>query len=129
MNNVAGSFSAVSVFLFFLGIAFEYFRAKYDKVINELPILEKPALAEEYRKRKRVVIALGSVICTVVFCFFWILLPTAVQIFRASRLELWNFDLLRTLFVFVTFLVLILFLVTAILTLNVAKKLLNYPKS
>jgi hypothetical protein len=53
---------------------------------------------------------------------FYVNLPAAVRIFRSSRLELWDFDVDRTLYVMVVTALLAFALINAGLTLKLLKK-------
>ncbi|MFJ2541011.1 hypothetical protein [Pseudomonas sp. NPDC087614] len=53
---------------------------------------------------------------------FYVNLPAAVQIIRSSRLDFWDFDVDRTLYVMVVTAVLVFALFNAGLTLNLLKK-------
>lgn len=118
MDEISGSFNAVSVLLFLLGIGFDFFIGKFTAFSKDIPEKEKPGLNIEYLKRRREVQVIGLGLSLVTGIFTYLLLPTTFRIIQVSKgIELWRFNLMWTLFVFITLLSLVFFLSVVILTL------------
>lgn len=100
---MADLLSAISVFLVFLTFLFN----SIEKEINETLATRKPEIEQkenmkQFKKYIRRVTLLKTLPITLIYLVsFYTLLPSTIDILRTSKLNLWHFDELKTLFVFI----------------------------
>lgn len=111
--NFADVFQAVSVLLFFLGLLFDNFWNSYKKFILIEPRLFEPQSKKEYILEFKTVLIKGVLTTILSLLLFYILFPTSIKIIMSSDLSLWDFDINKTLYVFLSALLLV-FVITSI---------------
>jgi hypothetical protein len=95
--------SAISVFLIFLTFLFN----SIGKEVVDTLATRKPEDAQAdklncYKKDLKRLLFLKSLPITLIFVIsFYVLLPKTLTIIKTSKIDFWNFDELKTLFVFI----------------------------
>lgn len=120
MNEINQSFSAVSVLLFFIGLAFDYFRKKYIALFITVPIKEHNSPNKMYLKARNELIAFGVTFSLVAFILSWLLFFTSVKLFKQyPKINLIDFNLVSTLFILITIASIIILLLSVVMTFKV----------
>lgn len=101
MDDIANVFSAVSVILFFMGMLFNNFRIKQREIMDIRPEKDKVIAQKNYLKKRKECIWFGILLTSFTLGFFYMLLPTAIEVISNSKFSLWNFGLLNTLYLFI----------------------------
>jgi|GEM_PF-1570578 hypothetical protein len=95
--------SAISVFLIFLTFLFN----SIEKEVLDTLAIRKPEYAQadklnRYKTDLKRLLFLKSLPITLIFLIsFYVLLPKTITIIKTSKIDFWNFDELKTLFVFI----------------------------
>lgn len=100
---MADLLSAISVFLVFL----TFLLNSIEKEVSDILSTRKPEAAQadrlkRYKADLRRIFFLKTLPISIIYLItFYILLPDAIYIISSSTLNLWDFDELKTLFVFI----------------------------
>ncbi|SRR5216684_1829019 len=102
MDDLGSLTSAISIVMgiltYFLALVLERCRAL---LAEDLPAVEQEIARQQFRGRLLRLLMSGAGPMLIAFgVLFYLCLPTTTIIIRSSKFELWHFDLLRTLFVF-----------------------------
>ncbi len=103
-----------------VGILLAIITLFYDKAFNTIkPYMEKSIPPKEQEAElKKVKTEIEKSIRTAIlfnliyFVFLWLLLPTSIDIIVNSTFNLWNFDIVNTIFIIVNCTVLVFFLIS-----------------
>ena len=97
---ISDIFSSISVLLFFLGVVLDLYQRDSVK-FSEITPPDKAKFTEvkKFRRKYRIVLFEGILVLILCLSFTYILFPTVIVIFKSSILSLWNFEIIRTLFV------------------------------
>jgi hypothetical protein len=95
--------SSISVLLVFLTILVTYLSTELNAILEEAkPVKERKTEREKFFKRLRFILIIKSLPITLIFLLVtYTLLPTTIEILQTSKLSLWDFDSLKTIFVIV----------------------------
>mgnify|MGYP000892660137 CR=1 FL=1 len=101
--------SSISVVFVFLGYLFTENISEIKRVINEkYPDKDKKTECDKLKKRLNTTTIKAMFFAIGYFVLFYLLLPTSVNILLISQIDLWNFDLLPTLFIVIEILTIII---------------------
>lgn len=97
---ISDIFSSISVLLFFLGVVLDLYQRDSVK-FSEITPPDKAKISEVkiFKRKYRVVLFEGILVLILCLSFTYILFPTAIMIFKNSIVSLWNFEIIRTLFI------------------------------
>jgi hypothetical protein len=100
MNDVL---SAIGVILVFLTFLLGSIQTEISKILEEKrPEVSQSAQVEIYKSKIRNTLYLKSLPISIVFAIIsYLLIPSCVKIFKESCFDIWNFDVLNTIFIFV----------------------------
>ena len=122
-SNLSNILSAISVILVFLTIIFDILSKEVDVLVGKKKPLEKEG---EYRKELQTAFrrsASNTVLHSIAFLMLtFLLFPTVFTILKNSSLNLWNFDVLNTLFVFIYIFVIIFSILSIRMTYKILKR-------
>ncbi len=124
---MADILSAVSVLLIFLTFLLNVLEKQISEKIQSKP--PEKAQIQKYKSYKEDIVKLlllKSFPLTLIFiCTFYSLLPLSVQIISISSLNLWNFDELNTIFIFVEVGLFALMVISILKLFDLIKKISN----
>jgi len=97
-------FSAISIILVFVTVIFDVFaKESNDFLANENRDKDKPTALTNFKEKRWKLILKLSVVLFFYVLFFWLLLPGSIEIIKFSKINLWNFDLIKTFYVLINF--------------------------
>jgi len=122
-NNISDIYSAISIILVFIMVIYDIEIKKMNEIMDERkpPEEQKEKLKNFKRKVKKCEFRLLFVGITL-FLLFWILFPKAVEIISTSHINLINFDIANTLYVFIEIAVFFMFITIIINFIKISKK-------
>lgn len=103
MNSYSDLLSSISVLLVFLTILIAFISTELNAVLDTIkPEKTRPKERNKFIKHLRQVLLLKSLPVTLIFLIVsYTLLPKTIEIFKTSEFAFWDFDSLRTIFLFI----------------------------
>jgi len=110
-QNIKDSFDAIEIILVFIFVLFDIRYPKIVKDINaDIPIAERIIARKQHHEKLIHSFLINSLPLIFINGFIlYLLLPLVVQVFLTSKLDLWNFDFLRTSLILVFIFIFIFF--------------------
>lgn len=115
--------SATSVILVFVILAFDKLTTVVGIVLKAKPPDKiKKIEFENYCKEINRTFIKALIVFLILLLFCYLFIPTTLKIFATSNLDLWNFDLLQTLFVIIEFCIISMSIYIGFLTCKLFQK-------
>ena len=127
---IKDSFDVISLILVF---AFVLFELRYPQIIRELekeipPKDRKIERDEQKGKLIRVLVISNAPLIVIYGFLFYLFLPLSVKVISESGISLWQFDFVRTAFVFIVVWIIIFWIWSIALAVKVVKRILEFHK-
>ena len=116
-------FSAIGILLVFATVALDFFVKEvqtFDK--KTIPDAAQIIRLKEYRQEKYSIIYKLLGVFVFYLILFWLLIPKSVEIFKTSRFDIWDFNVISTFYVFINFCILIFIVLTLKYIIQTSKK-------
>lgn len=127
---IKDSFDVISLILVF---AFVLFDLKYPLIIKETDqeIPPKERIIERYKHKKKLIMTLMTSNISLVIIFgmlFYLFLPLSIKVVSESDVSLWQFDFIRTAFVFIVGWILIFWIWSFVLAVKMLLRIIESNK-
>ncbi len=116
-------FSAIGILLVFATVALDFFVKEaqiFDK--KNKPDASQINRLKEYRREKNSIIYKLVGVFIFYLILFWLLIPKSVEIFKTSRFDLWDFNIITTFYILINFCILIFIVLTLKYLIQTTKK-------